>query len=108
MAGRRLQPCRFSEFAASALRWSGQLSGLPIWKSEVSPQFSQPQQSTLMTRFIILFCLVMVVRVAGAQSISRKEALRIAESFVQHRWQSSVRNLFHGKDAKGIEVHTPD
>jgi len=36
------------------------------------------------------------------------EALKIAESFVQHRWQGSDRNSFHGKDARGIEVHTPD
>jgi hypothetical protein len=45
---------------------------------------------------------------AQAQSVSRAEALRIAESYIQHRWQSSSKNLLHGKDATGIEVHTPD
>lgn len=45
---------------------------------------------------------------AHAQSISRAEALRIAESYIQHRWQASRRNLLHGKDAIGIEVQTPD
>jgi hypothetical protein len=43
-----------------------------------------------------------------AQSVTRAEALKIAESFIQHRWQSSAKNVRHGKDAKGIEVHTPD
>src|SRR4051812_49402555 len=45
---------------------------------------------------------------AQAQSITRAEALRIGESFIQHRWQSSPKNLLHGKDRKGVEVHTPD
>jgi cell wall-associated NlpC family hydrolase len=45
---------------------------------------------------------------ASAQSVTRAEALRIGESYVQHRWQSSVKNVRHGKDRKGIEVHTPD
>ena len=43
-----------------------------------------------------------------AQSVSRRESLEIAESFIQHRWQSSPGNAFHGKDRDGIEVHTPD
>lgn len=43
-----------------------------------------------------------------AQSVTRAEALKIAESFIQHRWQASARNLLHGKDARGVEVHTPD
>lgn len=45
---------------------------------------------------------------AGAQSVTRAEALKIAESYIQHRWESTLRNQFHGRDAKGVEVHTPD
>ena len=45
---------------------------------------------------------------AFAQSITRTESLKIAESFVQHRWRSSEKNVRHGKDSEGIEVHTPD
>ncbi|MEY2542189.1 MAG: hypothetical protein QOI22_1791 [Verrucomicrobiota bacterium] len=45
---------------------------------------------------------------ALAQSITRTESLRIAESFIHHRWESSVKNQFHGRDANGIEVNTPD
>jgi hypothetical protein len=48
------------------------------------------------------------VQSAGAQSITRAEALKIAESFVQHRWESTLRNQFHGRDSNGVEVHTPD
>lgn len=55
-----------------------------------------------------LLCFAALAQSASAQSVSRSEALRIAESYVFHRWQSSAKNLFHGKDAKGIEVHTPD
>src|SRR6187431_3602187 len=45
---------------------------------------------------------------SSAQSITRGEALRIAESFINHRWHSSSKNVRHGKDADGVEVHTPD
>ncbi|HET9800719.1 MAG TPA: hypothetical protein VFP82_03445 [Chthoniobacterales bacterium] len=44
----------------------------------------------------------------NAQAVTRAEALRIAESYIQHRWQSSSANVLHGKDRHGIEVHTPD
>lgn len=45
---------------------------------------------------------------ALAQSITRTEALRTAESFIHHRWESTVRNQFHGRDSAGVEVQTPD
>jgi hypothetical protein len=60
-------------------------------------------------RFFLLILSGAAIASSGqAQSISRAEALRIAESYLQHRWQASPKNLLHGKDAKGIEVHTPD
>lgn len=59
--------------------------------------------------------LVILVTVLGAlpalcpaQVVTRGEALRIAESFIQHRWQASPKNVRHGKDADGVEVQTPD
>ena len=45
---------------------------------------------------------------ATAQSITRAEALRVAESYIHHRWEGSPNNVLHGKDKHGIEVHTPD
>jgi hypothetical protein len=43
-----------------------------------------------------------------AEPLSRAETLRIAESYVQLRWTATGRNVRHGRDASGIEVHTPD
>lgn len=57
---------------------------------------------------LVIFSFAFCSPAARAQTITRAEALRIAESYIQHRWQASTRNLLHGKDRKGIEVHTPD
>src|ERR1043166_5664656 len=62
----------------------------------------------MILRFLVGFCLAALMQSAHAQTVTRAEALRIGESYIQHRWQSSTKNLLHGKDAKGIEVHTPD
>ena len=56
----------------------------------------------------LLSALLALPELGSAQSITRTEALKIAESFIQHRWQASVRNVRHGKDSEGIEIHTPD
>ena len=61
------------------------------------------------TRSLILaVALCASAEPGSAQSVTRAESLKIAETFIQHRWQSSVKNVRHGKDAKGIEIHTPD
>ncbi|HEX8490729.1 MAG TPA: hypothetical protein VF626_06915 [Chthoniobacterales bacterium] len=57
---------------------------------------------------VVLVCLCVFAERSSAQSVTRAESLEIAESFIQHRWQSSTKNVRHGKDAKGVEVHTPD
>jgi hypothetical protein len=56
---------------------------------------------------LILFCAGSVPALP-AQSVSRPEALRVAESSVQHHWHASPQNRRHGQDARGVEVHTPD
>jgi hypothetical protein len=56
----------------------------------------------------VLVLLAAATEIASAQALTRAESLKIAESFIQHRWQSSAKNVRHGKDADGIEVHTPD
>ena len=45
---------------------------------------------------------------AHAESISRAEVLKIAETYVNHAWTASEKNVRHGKDTAGIEIHTPD
>jgi len=47
-------------------------------------------------------------RGSQAQAVTRTEALAIAEKFRSHHWKPTAKNLFHGRDAAGIEVHTPN
>ncbi len=32
----------------------------------------------------------------------------MAEVYARHSWRPFARNILHGRDAKGVEVHTPD
>lgn len=45
---------------------------------------------------------------SAAPTVSPDEALAIAESYRVHRWRASKSNAFHGYDAAGIRVDTPD
>ncbi len=74
---------------------------------------SQSQQWRLRkwTRSLIVLLVAFVAArtpAISAQSITRAEALRIAESFIEHRWQASAKNVKHGKDSAGVDVQTPD
>jgi hypothetical protein len=75
----------------------------------ISPQFQQ-SHSRKWARPLIALVVVFGLRAdfCLAQSLTRAESLKIAESFIQHRWHSSAKNVRHGKDRGGIEVHTPD
>ena len=75
----------------------------------VSSQFQQCSPRTW-TRSLIVLLVALVARpeLGSAQALTRAESLKIAESFIQHRWQASAKNVRHGKDADGVEVHTPD
>lgn len=41
-------------------------------------------------------------------TVRRSEALALAERYVTHVWKPTARNAFHGTDAKGVKVETPD
>ncbi|MEP6670484.1 MAG: hypothetical protein ABJF10_15095 [Chthoniobacter sp.] len=43
-----------------------------------------------------------------AQTLTRADALQVAESYIHHQWQSSDKNLRHGPDSHGVQIHTPD
>src|SRR5664279_132649 len=75
----------------------------------ISTQF-QRRSPRRWTRSLAVLLVVLVVRpeLCSAQALTRSESLKIAESFIQFRWQASAKNVRHGKDADGIEVHTPD
>lgn len=74
-----------------------------------SPQF-QKYFPGKWRRILIVLAVALGIGadIASAQSVTRAESLKIAESFVQHRWQSSTKNVLHGKDSAGVEVRTPD
>ncbi len=40
--------------------------------------------------------------------VTRTEAISIAASYVAHEWTATAANIFHGVDAEGIRVDTPD
>lgn len=44
----------------------------------------------------------------AAASVTRMEALEIAQSFASDRWRATDENRLHGADRAGVEVHTPD
>ena len=58
--------------------------------------------------FAFLSVAFLPAPVAVAEPVTRSEALKIAESYINHRWSASTRNVRHGKDASGVEIHTPD
>jgi hypothetical protein len=65
---------------------------------------SHPWRSLIALVVAVGFCMDL----GAEQSLTRAEALRIAETFIQHRWEATAKNVRHGKDADGVEVHTPD
>ena len=62
----------------------------------------------LRARLALLFISAALPCAAPAASLTRGEALKIAESYVQHRWTAAAKNVRHGRDSAGIEIHTPD
>lgn len=76
------------------------MASLPVQQS-----FPRKWTRTLLVLVVALFAQA---DIGFAQSVTRSESLKIAESFIQHRWQASAKNVRHGKDSDGIEVHTPD
>lgn len=75
-----------------------------------------PPSLTIMTRLserwtralIIAVVLCACTEIGLAQSVTRAESLKIAKAFIDHRWEASAKNVRHGKDSDGIEIHTPD
>ena len=45
---------------------------------------------------------------AHADPLTRAEAIRIAKAYCNYRWESTRKNVLHGKDADGVVVQTPN
>lgn len=43
-----------------------------------------------------------------APTVKRSEALEIARSYAEHRWQATAANVRHGFDSSKVDVETPD
>ena len=56
----------------------------------------------------LLAFLILALTSAVFADITRGDALKIAEQFVNHRWTAEPRHVRHGTDSSGIEIHTPD
>jgi hypothetical protein len=63
---------------------------------------------TLRRLLLVLPILLLLALPGRADSVSRAEVLQVAETYVHHAWQASGRNLHHGADSCGVEIHTPD
>lgn len=55
-----------------------------------------------------ILAAVLSAEICAAQTVTRAEALEIGESFVTHSWQAAPVHVRHGRDAAGVEIHTPD
>lgn len=47
-------------------------------------------------------------KVGPLTTLTRKECIKIADSYVNHHWKATVANIHHGPDASGLRVDTPD
>jgi hypothetical protein len=76
----------------------------------VSSQFHQWRIRKWTRWFVLLLvaCGTVHAPFIAAQTVTRPEALKIGESFLEHRWQASPKNVKHGKDSAGVDVQTPD
>ena len=54
------------------------------------------------------FLLAALAGQAFADGLTRADALKIADRFINHRWTAEAKHVRHGKDSSGIEIHTPD
>jgi hypothetical protein len=45
---------------------------------------------------------------SAPSQVTPMEALAIARELADHPWRPFARNIFHGRDTKGVLVHTPD
>ena len=57
---------------------------------------------------LAIFLTGLLCLLARAGPLTRSEAIRIAEAYLNYRWNSTGKNVLQGRDADGVEVHTPN
>ncbi len=58
-------------------------------------------------RSLVVVACLLAPLLAQAQ-VRRGQAMAIAETYLKVAWKPSPKNAFHGRDAQGIRVDTPD
>ncbi len=57
---------------------------------------------------VLLLMAAMIGSGRAAEPVTRSEAMATAEAYRTFVWTPSERNVFHGRDAEGVAVETPD
>lgn len=57
---------------------------------------------------VLLAALLLSPKPAPAQPPTRAEAVAIARAYAEHEWAPTASSVFHGKDANGVDLQTPD
>ena len=57
---------------------------------------------------LVISCNSYSTEEQALSSVSREEALAMAEQYRAHTWIATDQNIFHGMDPDGIEVQTPN
>jgi hypothetical protein len=61
------------------------------------------------TLILLLAALLLVpLHSARCEPPTRNESLAIAKAFAEHAWTPKPSSTFHGRDADGVDVRTPD
>jgi hypothetical protein len=58
--------------------------------------------------YTLLFIGCYVPALFAAAPVAREDAVAIAASFANYRWEPTAKNVRHGQDSDGIKVSTPD
>jgi hypothetical protein len=95
---------------SAALPRQENATGAPAGSRTVDPR-RRPR--TVIVAFVVATAMlaatfVIINRHRSPSSVTRHEALAIAEQYVVHEWTPSETNAFHGVDLEGIRVDTPD
>lgn len=65
--------------------------------------------SPRLARFSVCAAAVAIAGSSGClRPVSRAEVLATAAAYVTHEWRACAANVFHGVDADGVLVNTPD
>ena len=47
-------------------------------------------------------------RVPPGPAVTREQVMQTAAAYANHPWQATTANIFHGTDANGVRINTPD